>query len=367
MGKSKLCIQIGVNMEERIKWLDTAKGVGIILVILGHAVTTAIREDSQAAMLLYNLIYFFHMPFLLYLSGYGYRLSKERYLKLEFKDFVKKRAKALLIPYVTYSLLVYLFFTICNYLPYVGRVLWRAGYGGIPVTKWLYDLIRGDNFYSIHLWYIYALFFMTILSFLLHKLFHNTQVFLVAAVLLLILTQVLNLEFLGAFCKLMFYYIWFALGVNFDLRKVSKLQTMIAFVSSLAYVIYRFIYLGSDIDLSGRWDITILNIILKIGFVIVAVKISFLLAGKVEQVFHFFGENSFGIYLFHQPFFGSCLGTFLYGFLHIPMLLVLMITVTLSMICPLIIVKILRCKYAFIFSKLLLGIRSNRNVQSSYQ
>lgn len=344
-------------MEERVKWLDTAKGVGIILVILGHAVTTAIREDSKAAMLLYNFIYFFHMPFLLYLSGYGYRLSKERYLKLEFKDFVKKRAKALLIPYVTYSLLVYLFFTLCNYLPYVGRVLWKAGYGVIPVTKWLHDLVRGDNFYSIHLWYIYALFFMTTLSFLLHKLFHNTQVFLVAALLLLILTQLYNLEFLGAFCKLMFYYIWFALGVNFDLRNVSKLQAIIAFMISLAYIIVRFIYLDPNIDLSLRWDITILNIILKIGFVIAAVKISFLLTGKVEHVFHFFGENSFGIYLFHQPFFGSCLGTFLYGFLNMPILLVLIIVVTLSIICPVIIIRIMRCKHDIIFSKLLLGIR----------
>jgi fucose 4-O-acetylase-like acetyltransferase len=362
----RLGTQKGVKMEERIKWLDTAKGVGIILVILGHAVTTAIREDSKVAMLLYNFIYFFHMPFLFYLSGCGYRLSKERYLKLELKDFMKKRAKALLIPYVTYSLLVYLFFTICNYLPYVGQVLWKAGYGGISVTKWLYDLIRGDNFYSVHLWYIYALFFMTILSFLLHRLFHNTQVFLVAAVLLLMLTQLLNLEFLGAFCKLMFYYIWFAIGVNFDLRKVSKLQAIIAFMVSLIYVIYRFIYLDPNIDLSLIWDIKILNIFLKIGFVIAAVKISFLLTGKIEQVFHFFGENSFGIYLFHQPFFGSCLGTFLYGFLNMPILLVLIITVTLSILCPFIIIRILRCKYAIIFSRLLLGIRSNRNVQGSY-
>ena len=41
-------------MKKRIEWLDIARGYGIILVVLGHALTTPIRQNSEIAMILYK-------------------------------------------------------------------------------------------------------------------------------------------------------------------------------------------------------------------------------------------------------------------------------------------------------------------------
>lgn len=40
--------------EERIEWVDIAKGIGIICVVMGHI--------FQSQMLAHKIIYLFHMP-----------------------------------------------------------------------------------------------------------------------------------------------------------------------------------------------------------------------------------------------------------------------------------------------------------------
>ena len=75
---------------EREKSIDILKGIGIILVIVGH-----IQEYIPKNFLIY--LYSFHMPLFFYISGYLY---KERYENLNTKDYIKKRAKQLVYPYI---------------------------------------------------------------------------------------------------------------------------------------------------------------------------------------------------------------------------------------------------------------------------
>ena len=55
--------------QKRVEWLDVARGLGMLLVIIGHTMTTPIRQASFSAYAVYNAVYFFHMPFMFYLSG----------------------------------------------------------------------------------------------------------------------------------------------------------------------------------------------------------------------------------------------------------------------------------------------------------
>lgn len=43
--------------KKRIEWLDAAKGIGIILVVLGHAIITPIRNTGSVSLFLFNIIY----------------------------------------------------------------------------------------------------------------------------------------------------------------------------------------------------------------------------------------------------------------------------------------------------------------------
>ena len=69
-----------MDTNNRIKWVDIAKGIGIILVIVGH--TIALEYSAP--------IYTFHMPLFFFLSG----LFLNTDVKLE--AFIKKKAKSIL-------------------------------------------------------------------------------------------------------------------------------------------------------------------------------------------------------------------------------------------------------------------------------
>lgn len=86
--------------DNRIEFLDTAKGIGIILVIIGHVSTNA---------LINNWIYSFHMPLFFIISGY---ISGESIGIISTKKFLKKKARSLLIPYFLFSILSYLYWVI---------------------------------------------------------------------------------------------------------------------------------------------------------------------------------------------------------------------------------------------------------------
>lgn len=78
----------------RIKWIDVAKGIGIILVVIGHS-------DVPFAS---HYIFWFHMPLFFILSGMTFKWINS---KDEYVSYVKKRINRLLIPYVSFAILIY--------------------------------------------------------------------------------------------------------------------------------------------------------------------------------------------------------------------------------------------------------------------
>ena len=72
-----------VEAKNRIDWIDMAKGYGMLAVIIAHICVGP----------LHTWIYTFHMPLFFFLSGYVFS-NKEA-----FNIFIKKKAKALIVPY----------------------------------------------------------------------------------------------------------------------------------------------------------------------------------------------------------------------------------------------------------------------------
>ncbi|WP_191090721.1 acyltransferase family protein [Niallia endozanthoxylica] len=79
-------------MNNRIQWIDASKGIGIFLVVIGH---TMLQGELRGQ------IYAFHMPLFFFMSGFLF--SNRKYPQL--KGFVQAKAKSLLIPYVSFSII----------------------------------------------------------------------------------------------------------------------------------------------------------------------------------------------------------------------------------------------------------------------
>lgn len=81
---------MGEIMGKRLLWVDYAKAVAIVLMVLGHA---GLPNTGKVSM----IIYMFHMPLFFMLSGYFDNSNK-----LNAKDFFVKSAKTILVPYFAF-------------------------------------------------------------------------------------------------------------------------------------------------------------------------------------------------------------------------------------------------------------------------
>lgn len=89
--------------------LDRAKGVAILLVVVGHIVAAAPPAGAEWYDAMRYAIYRFHMPFFLYLSGYAAWLSGAlRTPDAALPRFALRRAQRLLAPFLLLGVVVLL-------------------------------------------------------------------------------------------------------------------------------------------------------------------------------------------------------------------------------------------------------------------
>lgn len=74
-------------MKERIHWIDISKGIAIILVVIGHVISSyhqaGLYNDSHLFNFTTQFIYSFHMPLFMIISGYLSGLRKPKGTKIQ--------------------------------------------------------------------------------------------------------------------------------------------------------------------------------------------------------------------------------------------------------------------------------------------
>ena len=83
-------------LRKRVPYVDIARGIGIILVVIGH------NDFSLIAPFAHKLIYSFHMPMFFFISGMFFKPD------LPFLNFLKNRFHRVLKPFL--AILVLIFF-----------------------------------------------------------------------------------------------------------------------------------------------------------------------------------------------------------------------------------------------------------------
>ena len=163
-------------MSKRIEYLDIAKGIGILLVVLGH------NDFEVISLFVQRSIYSFHMPLFFFLSGYFLNTA------VPFFDFFKKRFNSLLKPYLFTIFLIY--FTSVSFE--------KMGFNTAiqRTVKSLY----GSGYYLdwVQLWFLPQLFVVSLYAFVFITLFSKLRNRWITWGILLA-TLALALPFLHAF------------------------------------------------------------------------------------------------------------------------------------------------------------------------
>jgi polysaccharide biosynthesis protein PslL len=291
-------------MPQRIAFIDIAKGIGILLVVLAH-------NDLQAyAPFVHQFIYAFHMPLFFFLSGMFFKPE------IGFVELLKKRFNSLLMPYFFTIFLIY-FFEI-----FLGKM-------GLPIawsriTKSFY----GNGFFLdwVAMWFLPALFMMNLVAFGFYRLLGRfaspwprwLALALMQTVGVLTLDTFLsfNLNLLGRSLPLQ------GLPFSLDLALVG------GFFFVLGREIYRnvpqewfgswWVLLGSTVLLLGltwffpatidlnirSWDAPLLNTLEALLGIVLVLALSWQLArgpAWLVSFFSYMGRISVLILIFHNP------------------------------------------------------------------
>lgn len=95
---------MSIPKQNRVDWIDYAKGIGILLVVIGHICRGLIDSSilsPSIARLIDQWIYAFHMPIFFFLSG----LLIQRSVAKSLKAFVVDKLKNIAYPYFLWSII----------------------------------------------------------------------------------------------------------------------------------------------------------------------------------------------------------------------------------------------------------------------
>ena len=278
--------------RQRYSHVDVAKGIGILLVVLGHALAYAGFAQSS----LFVTIYAFHMPFFFFISGYLHKTKSPN-------DYYLGKVRTLLIPYLTFmGLNLVLFFLLkC-----------------IRLDKY-YDKIRFGG-----MWFIITLLFVTVIYYTLRLVIYKwlgsgakTELTLFTILIFVLaiglvyakhISDEINEPIATTFVGLFFYETGLIYN-NFTKKVYKKIKSSVVvcrIVSALLGVLLfciisftvRFNTVSVDMNTSryGRWYVFLFNAVLGM---FALYFLSFAISHN--KILEFFGKNSLIILMVHIP------------------------------------------------------------------
>ncbi|MFD3155953.1 acyltransferase family protein [Haloimpatiens sp. FM7330] len=162
-------MEIKKDSQNRLKYIDILKGIGILLMIMGHI---------SFGRLFDKYIHGFHMPIFFFISGYLFKI-----VNLSFKKFLKKKIKTLLVPYACFGLFNYICWIIFIGLPKGHNLI-------IPLKSLLWINTESNMPIAGALWFLTCLFIIEITFYFILRICKNRCQVAVTIILISIMGSV---------------------------------------------------------------------------------------------------------------------------------------------------------------------------------
>lgn len=153
--------------NKRLEWIDVAKGIGIVLVVMGHTIVPQLKE-TEIGGFIWNFIYNFHMPLFFFISGWLFERRLEHYTSKG--KFISDKLKFLMLPYLTFSIIAYLLVNTAFKITLLSGVLSDGGYTATGLKDALLQIVTYSGHIDKHLWFVYSLFLIFTVNILFPKL-----------------------------------------------------------------------------------------------------------------------------------------------------------------------------------------------------
>lgn len=224
-------------MKQRNRYLDILRGVALILMVFGHCLqygngTEFIENSRFFDNWLFQLIYSFHMPLFMLLSGYLFFYTAGKYKKT--KDFIKNRWQRICLPIIGWQTFHYL---VKGIRMLVNQEAVTLDFFLKYIRSWFTDI-----------WFLSAILYCSVIVFIVRKLFKDSKFIYFLGLIFTFITPdtLINL----ALYKYM--YLFFVCGYFFARyqEKVRRLVFQIGlkylFAGTLVNFIVLFLFWNND-------------------------------------------------------------------------------------------------------------------------
>jgi fucose 4-O-acetylase-like acetyltransferase len=333
--------KMGVS-QDLLLWVLIAKGIGIILIVLGH-----FNPETSPAYWkeIDGIAYSFHIPLFFFLSGYLYIHGKYRY-----SDLIKNKTKRLLYPFLLMAVVYYIFKYVAGFF-----VHFDAPATIHNIYKLLVDPVHS---YIPPLWFLYSLFLLFAIYPLARKFINNVSIIL----LLLFINTVFGNDYiiLGMALKFMpFFVIGIIARENEKLLNISvRAHCYFALATFVMFFIVYTIQRTINIESAFIYTIKVfLGVVGSLFIVHISHIVTAIFDKKISSMLSQIGYYSMSIYLLHPLFEYPIRIIYLHivGYINISFALIAFVAITCGVIFPLLLEKEVLRKYWFT-KKYMLGL-----------
>ena len=284
---------------KRITYIDIARAFAIIFIVIGHTLV-----HSQHCSLVFKFLYSFHVLLFFILSGYTFKIKKEKFL-----IYVKNKFIRIMIPYFVWALLF-----LIPYMLFGGTVEESIGTSSsFDLKTQIINILYGNGNMSAlkqnsSLWFLPALFTMEIVYYFVINLINkNRKLQIPVLVILLALSYITNMFFpiilpwgINTVLELgIFFYVGYLLIYQNIFDNKSKLcdNSFITFILTIG-LLACFLNNHNVSCIEYEYGNFTLALISGLTLSIFTIYIAYLI--NKNKFLEYIGQNTMGILVFHK-------------------------------------------------------------------
>lgn len=270
--KKDRVLKVERSRAERLSWLDALKGMGIILVAIGHIYSNRT---------IFNWLYSFHMPLFFLAAGWVY---KERPILTD----IKRRIQTIVIPYFSFGLLVLLYWQVIER---------RFRNSDMSFMESLLGLFSGcyDNLdFNVHLWFLPCFFITVVLFNMFVELSGRRNAYIISALMSLIYAILPMPELPWGFNRMFRYMGFYAVGVLLAGKDMNLVKKKVeAGIVAMGLLVLNFILSIHNLITGFMWFVT----------AIIGVTAMILISQLINEnkILQYFGQISLIVLCIHGP------------------------------------------------------------------
>lgn len=261
------------SRAERLAWIDIVKGIGIVLVAIGHIYSNKI---------VFNWLYSFHMPLFFLAAGWVY---KKKPMLID----IRRRIQTIIIPYFSFGLLVLIYWQV------IERRFRDSDMNFIDALLGLFSGAYDKLDFNVHLWFLPCFFVTVVLFNMLDNVGGKKMAYFISALMSLIYIICPIPELFWGLNRVFKYIGFYAVGTFISKKEAGKVADKRLRTGIIAVVLIGINFFLSYINQTTgvMWFVT--AFVGVIGVILIAQLIN------ENRILQYFGRITLVVLCIHGP------------------------------------------------------------------